>query len=177
MELRIYTPDIKQKKMQIQGYGLRFNDKSKDLGGFTEIIDRRALDNVDLSNVHLLYQHDQTQVLASTKSETMSLRVTDKGLYFTAELPNTSLGKDVAEILKRGDIQDMSFGFQVKEDTWNIKTTPHTRTIKKILQLTEISIVTRGAYSNTIVKPCLTNCHRKQNKLAEDAKQLLKEIK
>lgn len=52
----------------VEGYALLFNQPSKDLGGFVEVIDPSALDNVDLSNVVMLDQHDYTKPLASVKA-------------------------------------------------------------------------------------------------------------
>ena len=179
-ELRLSTPTLEKVDNQIKGYCLPFDTLSVDLGGFKEKIDKNALDGVDLSNVHLLYQHNPKDVLASSKSGTLSLRSSDKGLYFTATMPDTTLGKDTFELLKRGDIQDMSFGFQVEKDEWNITTSPPTRTIKQIRLVKEISIVTRGAYSNTKVNNCVTNCHiseRNDNPIKLEAMEILKSLK
>lgn len=69
----------KQQSNKIEGYALMFNQPSKDLGGFVEVIDPKALDGVDLSNVIMLDQHDYSKPLASVKAGTLQLDVDDKG--------------------------------------------------------------------------------------------------
>jgi len=171
-------------KMTISGYGIVFDSLSEDLGNFKEIIHKRALDEVDLTDVMLLGQHDHSKVLGSTKGNTMSLQVTDKGLYFTAELPDTTDGRDFYTLLERGDLDKCSFGFTTKEESWNIKTNPQTRTVTKIGKLDEISIVNRPAYKSSSVtlrtaEKCkdLKNCMTpKPNPLLEQAKAILEQV-
>lgn len=146
--------ETKDEKLEISGYAIVFDEPSKVLGGpggFKEVISKRALDGVDLGNTHLYYQHDSSLILANTKSGTMNLNVTDKGLYFRAEMADTQLGKDTYKLIKRGDLSAMSFGFTVEKDTWNVMTVPETRTVDKIHELSEISIVTRPAYEKSFV--------------------------
>ncbi|MEG2254303.1 MAG: HK97 family phage prohead protease, partial [Vagococcus sp.] len=82
---------------KISGYAFKFGQPSKDLGGFVEVITPEALKDVDLSNVYLLYGHDYSKPLASTKAGTLKLDVDETGLHFEAELPNTSYANDVYE--------------------------------------------------------------------------------
>ena len=136
----------------ISGYAIVYEQESQPIGGeFVEVIEKRALDNVDTSNIYLLYQHNTEDVLASTKGGSLSLRSTDKGLYFTASLPDTQLGKDTYTLIKRGDSSGMSFGFRVKDDTWNVRSEPAIRKVNSIDKLYEISVVTYPAYDNTVV--------------------------
>ena len=182
MDIELRSEDTKD--MIISGYAITFNSESRDLGGFKEIIDKRALDNLDLSDVALLYQHKPDDILASSNSKTMTLQVTEKGLYFRAELANTQLGRDTYELIKRGDLKSMSFGFNVEKDDWNVRTTPHTRNIRKIKTLKELSIVTFPAYkSSSVAKRMLTNCtdlnkcmQKEVNQNLVEAKELLKNI-
>jgi len=166
---------------EISGYGVLFNDTSvilRDRKGeeFIEVVDPSAFDNTDLSDVYLYYQHDPKQVLASTAAGTLSLTITERGLYFTANLPDTHLGRDTYELLKRGDLKDMSFGFNIQSDSWDVTQNPPLRKVKQIANLDEISIVTRGAYSNTEVQVCKFKCHRQANPLAAEARELLTQI-
>lgn len=139
----------KNNSRKISGYALKFNTPSKPMGKFTEVIDPKALDGVDLSNVYMLNDHDFTQVLASTKAGTLKLKVDDVGLHFDAALPNTTVANDVLENIKQGNVQDTSFGFVVddggdtftKDDKGNV-----VRTIKKIKDLFDCSICAVGAY-------------------------------
>lgn len=147
--------DQSQQGKTISGYAIVWNLPSKDLGGFTEIVAPTALDNVDLSDVLMLNNHDYTQVLASVKAGTLALTPDDKGLAFTAQLPNTSFANDVYEEIQSGNIDSCSFGFEVNDgsDTWakdddgNI-----TRTINQVKSLFDVSVVAVPAYTDTNVQ-------------------------
>ena len=78
----------------VEGYALKFNKPSKDLGGFVETIDARALDGVNMEDVKLFLNHDSGNLLGRTKSGTLQLSVDEVGLKFRCELPNTTLGND-----------------------------------------------------------------------------------
>jgi len=136
---------------EISGYAILYNSKSKDLGGFVEIIDKRAFDSVNFDDVYLFYQHNSNDVLGNTGAETLSLRNTEQGIYFKASLPDTSLGRDTYSLVKRGDLKGMSFGFSASEDKWNLKEEPAIRTVTKVEKLYEISVVTYPAYNDTKV--------------------------
>ena len=88
----------------ISGYAIVFNQPSRDLGGFTEIITPEALDGVNFDNVYMLNNHDYSQVLASVKAGTLELKTDDKGLYFKATMPNTSYANDVYQQIKSGNV-------------------------------------------------------------------------
>jgi len=129
--------------MTFIGYAAKFNSPSEDLGGFVETIEpgafRRSLRS--RNDVKLLVNHDTGRVLASTRSGTMKLYEDEVGLRVEASLPNTSDGRDMAELLRRGDLNKMSFGFSVpkKGDRWSDDGT--TRELLDI-RLHEVSIVT-----------------------------------
>ena len=134
--------------MTFVGYAAKFNSPSEDLGGFVERIEpgafRRSLRS--RNDVKLLVNHDTGRVLASSRSGTMKLYEDEVGLKVEASLPNTSDGRDMAELLKRGDLNKMSFGFAVQKDTWNNEMTE--RTLKSV-RLFEVSIVAFPAYAAT----------------------------
>jgi len=173
--------------MSISGYAAVFDSPSKIIGGvFVETIEKRAFEGVDLSNTFLLYNHNLNDVLGNTKSETLSLRVDETGLQFRATLPETQLGKDTFELIKRGDVSGVSFGFLVKSDTWNTKVSPEERTIKQFKEVREISITPFPAYEDTRVSAraldFLNECREcradmKTNKFANEANQIIKEVK
>jgi hypothetical protein len=68
------------------------------------------------------------------------------GLKVTATLPNTTRGRDVAELLRTKVIDSMSFGFNVIRDSWSGD--GKTRTLESV-RLSEVSIVSFPAYSST----------------------------
>lgn len=139
---------------QLEGYSLKFNTPSKNLGDagapFIEVIAPNALDGVDFSNVFLLNDHDYSEPLASVKAGTLKLDVDNVGLHFVATLPDTTLAKDTIENVKSGNTTDTSFAFIVAPDGDTFSTDENgttVRTIKKIASLLEISVCTVGAYS------------------------------
>ncbi|GIP68502.1 phage capsid protein [Lactiplantibacillus pentosus] len=139
----------------ISGYAIVWNSPSKDLGGFTEIVTPKALDGVDLSNVLMLNNHDYTQVLASVKAGTLTLESDDKGLHFTAQLPNTSFANDVYEEVQSGNVDSCSFGFDSDDDTdeWTKDDDGNiTRTINQVKSLFDVSVVAVPAYDDTNVQ-------------------------
>lgn len=152
-------PDDKQQDKQpktIEGYALLFNSPSKDLGGFTEVIDPAALDGVDLSNVIMLDQHDYSKPLASVKAGTLELTPDDKGLHFVATLDDSvSYANDAYANVKSGNVDSMSFRFDV-DDGGDQFTRDESgkvvRTIKKIRDLFEVSTVTIPAYDDSNVQ-------------------------
>ncbi|MEJ7207705.1 HK97 family phage prohead protease, partial [Staphylococcus epidermidis] len=74
--------------MVIKGYAIIFNTMSDDLGGFREIVAPNALDDVDISDVKCLINHDFNYVIGRTQAGTLELKVDEKGLYFKCHLPN-----------------------------------------------------------------------------------------
>ncbi len=121
-------------------------------GSFSEIIKRGALDDADLSDVRLLFNHDLNRVPLARTPKTMSLKVDPAGLTIRASLPDTESAREIYESVKRRDLTGMSFAFKVPEggDSYDPKT--NTRTITKIEKVYECSVVQFPAYSQTSVE-------------------------
>nr|MDH3152593.1 HK97 family phage prohead protease [Bacillus licheniformis] len=66
----------------ISGYALKFGTRSHNLGGFIEMIDKRALDQTDMSDVRALIDHDPSKILGRVSAGTLKLDVDDVGLRF-----------------------------------------------------------------------------------------------
>lgn len=140
----------------VEGYALLFDTESQDLGGFIEIIEPTALDGViERSDIFCLLNHtDMRGILARSKKGTGSLLldVDEKGLRYMFEAPKTSLGDELLEYLKRGDITGSSFAFDVKDDEWDeIEDGRMKRTIKEFNYLYDVSPVWNPAYLDTTV--------------------------
>lgn len=150
-------PSEDSKEQKVTGLALRFNEPTVlfSVGGidYLEVIDPRALDNCDMSDVVLTRNHNNDRLLARTKNGTLQLSVTSEGLEFTAELADTQLGEDTFKLIKRGDIDGCSFGGYVEEESYNVET--HTRTILKMSSLFDISAVTFPAYESTNLEPAV----------------------
>ena len=150
-EQRVMVSDLEVRSedgMTLEGYAAVFNSRSENLGGFTETIAPGAFSQTlkARNDIKLLWNHDTSAVLGSTRAGTLQLREDEKGLRVTAELPDTNLGRDIAYLVKRGDIDSFSFGFSVNEDSWNSRGTE--RTLESV-RLFEASLVSFPAYSAT----------------------------
>lgn len=134
----------------ITGYAAVFNSKTSIGGWFDEIIEPGAFARSLSENgdIRALFNHNWDNVLGRTKSGTLRLEEDEKGLKFEIELPNTSVGRDLAESMARGDINQCSFGFWITEENWDYNVEPALRTIKEV-ELYEISVVSIPAYDDT----------------------------
>lgn len=121
-------------------------------GQFTEIIRKGALDEADISDVRLMYNHDLNKVPLARTPKTMQLEISPAGLEMKATLPDTEAAKEVHTAVVRGDLSGMSFAFKVPDggDKYNPKT--RTREIFKIEKVLECSVVPFPAYPQTSVE-------------------------
>lgn len=171
--IEIRTDEEKDSEIYAEGYALVFNSWSEDLGGFVETIEPSALEGSDLSDVRALFNHNADKVLARSSAGTLDLETDEKGLKFRFKIPNTSYGKDIAENLKNGNIDQCSFGFVLDDngDSFNFdeKRSIYQRTLKKIKSVMDISLVTYPAYSSTSAAPALRSIDKikQENDLIE----------
>ena len=137
----------------IRGYAALFNTLSEDLGGFREQLQAGAFsDALSQSDVRALINHDPNLVLGRNRSGTLVLREDATGLYAEITPPDTASSHDLIELMKRGDVNQMSFAFNVarEDQIWTREGTgPWLRTIKRVSNLYDVSIVTYPAYPQT----------------------------
>ena len=135
---------------KLEGRAIPFNSLSVDLGGFREIIDPGAfVDSVKSGpDIRLLIDHDAAKVLGRVSARTLVLEHDADGMKFSADLPDTSYSRDLQVSLKRGDVNQMSFGFICGRDAWASGDGGLIRTIQKG-ELLECSVVTFPAYPQT----------------------------
>lgn len=137
--------------MHLEGYAALFNSRSENLGGFTEVIKPGAF-RTSLrarNDIKFLWNHDTGAVLGSTRAGTLTLTEDERGLKVSAVLPNTTLGRDVRELVSRGDVTGFSFGFSMPArggDEWN---TEGTERVLKSVRLHEVSLTAFPAYRQT----------------------------
>jgi HK97 family phage prohead protease len=137
--------------MRLEGYAALFNSRSENLGGFTETIAPGAFraSLKSRNNVFLFWNHETGSPLASTRAGTLSLVEDDRGLRVSATLANTTLGRDVRELVSTGVISGFSFGFSMPArggDEWNAEGTER---VLKSVRLFEVSLVSMPAYKAT----------------------------
>ena len=135
--------------MTFEGYAAVFNTPSEPLPFIERIAPgafKRSLES--RNDIKLLWNHDTGTVLGSTRAGTMRLNEDERGLRVSATFPNTTAGRDAAELLRRGDVDSMSFGFSVPSggDDWSNDGSE--RTLNSV-RLHEVSIVAFLAYSST----------------------------
>lgn len=141
---------INDQPAMVSGYAAVFNSKTNIGDYFEEIISPGAFSKAIATNndIRALFNHNWDNVLGRTKNGTLRLSEDDRGLRFEVDLPNTSLARDLAESMARGDINQCSFGFFATNDEWDYSTEPAVRTIKEV-ELYEISVVSIPAYEDT----------------------------
>ena len=135
-------------QMKLEGYALVFESPAQ-IGNSSEIISRGALDNCDMSDVALFFNHETGNIPLARTPNTLKLEIDERGLRFTATLPDTETARSVYESVKRGDMRGCSFAFKVADggDNWQ----GNNRTIRSIEKIYECSVVTYPAYSDTSI--------------------------
>lgn len=150
----------------IEGYAAVFDSLSEDLGGFREKIRPGAFKGAiaDGCDVRALWNHDNNFVLGRTTARTLSLSEDDRGLLATIHPPDTQWARDLMVSIGRGDVSQMSFGFQVEKDEWDDKDKNSVvRTIHSFRRLFDVSPVTSPAYPDTTVALRSLEEHRNTN--------------
>lgn len=156
IERRTYTVrDVEAradgKKMRLSGYAAVFNDSSLPLP-FKESIAPGAFRKTlsETPDVRLLINHEGLP-LARTKNGTLKLEEDERGLRFDAQLADTQEGRDIYELVRRGDVDQMSFAFRVIRQKWNDDRS--TRVLTEVsLADGDVSVVTYPAYPTTTVE-------------------------
>lgn len=134
-------------KPRIRGHAAVFNSAAK-LDGFSEQIApgafRRAL--AESQPTVALYNHDPNRVLGRAP-RTLRMREDAIGLAVEIDPPRSESG--LLELMERGDVSQMSFGFSVRDDTWRDTDTGPLRTITEVGRLFDVSVVVFPAYDAT----------------------------
>lgn len=169
LEIRSIVSEIRsleEESRKISGLAIPAEARSELLyGEFYETISRDALteDLINSMDIKLYVNHDASQgTFARSKYGKGSLRlfVTDRGIEFETELPNTAQGDMLLEGIRRGDYDALSFAFAPEEDEWTENEDgTYNRTIRSIAFLDEISLLSVApAYEQTEV-----NCRSLEN--------------
>jgi HK97 family phage prohead protease len=124
-----------------------FNSQSEDLGGFRETIAPGAFTRSvnaaanGSADIRMFWNHDDNRLLGSTKARTLRLAQDDRGLLAEATLPNTSDGRDMAELIRTGNVRSMSFGFAVDKggDAWSADHRDRTLTNVRLFEVSPVT--------------------------------------
>ena len=189
LEIRNITTEIRsneENSRKISGLAIPAESRSELLyGEFYETISKDALteDLINEHDVKLYLNHDSSQgTFARSKFGKGSLRlfVTDRGIEFETELPNTASGDELLEGIRRGDYDALSFAFAPDKEEWEENEDgTYNRTIRSIAFLDEISILSCApAYEATEVKlRSLENFKEEKHKEKEERdRQILESL-
>lgn len=149
--VHVRSEGTENQKMIIAGQPIVFNQETVlfqyEGVDYKEIIDSQALNNTDISQCFLKFNHDDNHVVARTKNKSLELEIKSDGVEIVAELANTQSGRDLYELVRTGIIDKMSFAFTIEEESYNKET--HTWTVRKIGKLYDVAAVAHPAYDQT----------------------------
>jgi HK97 family phage prohead protease len=135
-----------------RGHAAVFDMESQDLGGFRETIARGAFRKAigEQQDTVALFNHDPNLVLGRTTNNTLTLREDPRGLHAEFEAPDTTFARDIRELVRRGDVSQMSFAFTVAKDDWQERSDGSiVRRVLEVDRLHDVSLVTSPAYLQT----------------------------
>lgn len=117
-------------------------------GAFTELLARPSLDVVALRD------HEDSRLLGRTLSGTLRVYESESGLDYDFDPPDTSDGRDVVALVRRGDLRGSSFAFgvDVQHEEWEETGESIIRTVRRAAVLEDVSPVTRPAYPQSRVE-------------------------
>ena len=168
-EIRIINSDVRcsmgsGKVMRVSGMAARYNSPTKigtRVGKFLEVIKRGAFRSSLAANqdVAFLVNHDPNRLMARVSSGTLRLKETDEGLLFDADFPDTEDARTAYASIQRGDMHQMSFGFDPDVDAdWDSDVDPADRkvrmarrSIRNFKTVNDVSAVTFPAYKDTSI--------------------------
>ncbi|MEM9752552.1 MAG: HK97 family phage prohead protease [Planctomycetota bacterium] len=137
---------------KLRGYALLFGVLSNDRGGYRARFAPGSIRFAAGGDVRCLYGHSEMALLGRVSSGTLMLEQDDKGLKFEIELPDTTVGRDVAELIRRGDIRGCSFGiWNITESTWNVEGGEEIRDYGEV-ELDEITITGNPSFPQSMVE-------------------------
>lgn len=134
----------------VEGYATTFDApyELEGFGGEQEVILKSALDDADMSDVIFQFDHNG-MVYARTRNNTLSILPDEHGLYVRADLSSTQASREMADAIRSGLVDRMSWGFMVAPDGWSYDHANRTATIAKIAKVYDVSAVSIPANQGT----------------------------
>lgn len=164
MEMRmalLESANNDENKQLVEGYAAVFNQRAliweSEWSGwkYMEVIDRNAFNGADMSDTVFKYNHgDVAMILARASNNTLTMNTDDKGLRISADIIDTNNGTDVYKLIKRGDLNKMSFAFTVKSERTEVdkENKIYTRTITAFDKIYDVAVVDFPAYDGTSIQ-------------------------
>lgn len=133
------------------GYAAKYNKLSRNLGGFVERIAPGAFDKCLADGVRIMCRYNHERLLGTTDAGTLRVWSDDEGLPYEVDLPDTSWGRDVAVMARRGDVRFSSFAFHVAPggDEWGFTENDFPQRTLTGAQLVDVAPVDDPAYLDT----------------------------
>jgi HK97 family phage prohead protease len=143
--------DLSLAGKRITGHAIVFDTRSRDLGGFVEIVRPSAIDRALRADASIvaLFNHNADAVLGRTPN-TLQLTKDRRGLAFDLQPPDTSAGRDALALVERGDVAGASFAFRTVKDAWHDEGGTIVRELLDV-EIAEISLTAFPAYVQTDV--------------------------
>lgn len=137
--------------LYISGYFSVFGSEYELWPGATESVAETAFDGALSDDIRCLIDHETRLVLGRTKSGTLTLKTDSRGLWGEVRINQKDQdAMNLYERVKRGDVDQCSFGFDILEENFEDRGATVHWTIKKV-KLYEVSVVTFPAYEDTSV--------------------------
>ena len=137
----------------LTGTPIVYNKNSEDMGFIESIKPGASTEALKRSDPRLLYGHNSDTLLPLARKSAGTLKIVEdkSGVHIEADPPDTQFARDMITSIERGDIQDMSFGFTIKDDKWETKDGRDHRTITEFDEIFDFSFVAFPAYPDTTV--------------------------
>lgn len=154
-ELRYLSESIKSEGNVVTGIAIVYDSPSRPMSfrsgtEFVEVIKQGAAKDAINGDTLALFEHKTENPLGRTGAN-LQLQETTRGIQYTLQLPDTSLGKDIRSLVSQGILKGTSFYIDVPKggDNWTKVNGQITRTVNKLRSLPEISLVMSPAYPDT----------------------------
>lgn len=145
--------DSESEELIIEGYFAVFNSETELWRGAYEVIAPGAFDETLSNDIRALINHDTSSVLGRNKAGTLALRTDSRGLWGTVKInPEDPEAMALYARVKRGDVDQCSFGFNVIEEETEWREDDSVKWTIKKADLHEVSVVTFPAYGDTSIQ-------------------------
>ncbi|KLR75278.1 HK97 family phage prohead protease [Geobacillus sp. T6] len=163
-------------EMYIEGYFAVFNRETELFPGAFEEIAPEAFNETLSNDIRALINHDTSLVLGRNKAGTLELKVDSRGLWGRIKInPRDSDAVNLYERVKRGDVDQCSFGFNIIEEETEFRDDGTVKWRLKKVDLHEVSVVTFPAYQDTSVQARMQEYEQHKKRKLEQRKMKLKE--
>lgn len=161
----------------VEGRAIPFNIKSPNREGFREMIAPEAVEGViESSDIMMLYNHDNSKgfLARSNKGKgTLKIDVREDGVYFSFKAKKDNLSNYIYERLLDGDLDETSFAFNVREDTWTKGNDGvYDRVITRFEKLYDFSIVDNSYYGIKDAVGCKRYAEIQEEERLENEKRM-----